>query len=92
MAEAAPQYAVRITTEKVSRGNSSGANAIKQSVGNGITILSATSAVNVESETNTVVEINDSQVAGLFGYIGLLKEGIDTSAIETAVATLVAAS
>jgi hypothetical protein len=92
MAEAAPKYSVLIQITKESRGNLGGGNKIKQSVGNGITILSATGAVNVEVPTNTHVEINDSQVTGLYGYIGLLAEGIDTSAIETAVATLVAAS
>jgi hypothetical protein len=92
MAEAAPQYAIRIEIEKVSRGNVGGPNSIKQSVGNGITICTSTGAVNVEQCTNTVIEINDAQVTGLYGYIGLLKMGIDTSAIETAVATLVAAS
>jgi hypothetical protein len=92
MAESAPLYNIRIEIEKNSRGVNGGPNEIKQSVGNGITITSATGAVNVESPTNTVVEVNDSQVTGLFGYIGLLKSGIDTSAIETAVATLVAAS
>jgi len=92
MAESAPLYNLRIEIERYSRGNDGGPNEINQSVGNGITITSATGAVSVESPTNTVVEINDSQVTGLFGYIGLLKAGIDTSAIETAVATLVAAS
>jgi hypothetical protein len=91
MPEAAPQYAVRIMIEKVSRGNKGGPNAIRQSVGNGITITD-TGAVNVENPSNTVVEINDAQVTGLWGYIGLLKEGIDTSAVETAIGTLVAAS
>jgi hypothetical protein len=92
MAEAAPQYAIRIEITKVSRGNQDGPNVIKQSVGNGVTITSAANAVNVESPTNTIVELNDSQVTGLFGYIGLLKAGIDTSAIETEVATVVAAN
>lgn len=92
MAEAAPQYALRVGIKRVSTGNSSGPNTIKQVVGGGATICSSTGALDVNSETETVVMINDSQVAGLFGYLGLLKESIDTSAIETAVATLVAAS
>ena len=92
MAEAAPQYSARITIEKVSRGNIESQNYPMQSVGNGITIMSASGAVNLDSPTQANVEINDAQVTGLMGYIGLLNAGIDTSAIETAVATLVAAS
>lgn len=76
----------------MSRGTKDGPNQIKQLVGGGITITTATGAVSVESPTNTIIEINDAQVTGLFGYLGLLQAGIDTSAIETAVATLVAAS
>lgn len=95
MAEAAPQYAIRVEIEKVSRGNRGGPNSIKQKVGtgsNGATIVSATGSISVDQPTNNILELNDAQVAGLFGYIGLLDGGIDTSTIETAVASLVAAS
>lgn len=92
MAESAPLYNLRISIERHSRGTMGGLNSIKQSVGNGVTIMTGTGAVNVESPSQTDLEINDAQVTGLYGYLGLLKAGIDTSAIETAVATLVAAS
>jgi hypothetical protein len=92
MSEAAPQYSIRVTIEKISRGNMESTNYPLQSVGNGITIMSASGAVNVESPMAANIEINDSQVTGLLGYIGLLNATIDTSAIETAIATLVAAS
>ena len=92
MAEAAPQYSVRITLEKISRGNIENLNAPLQSVGNGVTILTSSGALNLNSPTQCNVEINDAQVTGLLGYLGLLNASIDTSAIETAVATLVAAS
>lgn len=92
MAESAPLYNLRIEIENQSRGTQGGSNSIKQSVGNGITIMASSGAMNVDAPSVTVVELNNSQVAGLFGYIGLLHEGIDTSAIETEVATIVAAS
>ena len=92
MAEAAPQYAIRVEIEKVSRGNRGGPNSAKQVVGGGATIVSATGSISIEQPINNILELNDAQVAGLLGYIGLLNEGIDTSAVETAISTLVAAS
>jgi len=92
MAEAAPQYSVRVTLEKVSRGNLENTNAPMQKTGAGTTIMTSSGAVNLESPSQCNVEINDAQVAGLLGYLGLLNVGIDTSAVETAIATLVAAS
>lgn len=92
MSEAAAQYSVRISLRKVSRGNLENLNAPMQSVANGVTIMTSSGALNLDSPSDANVEINDSQVAGVLGYIGLLNAGIDTSAIETAVATLVAAS
>ena len=86
-----PTAAIRIEIEKISRGNMGGPNTIKQSVGNGITITSM-GPINADQKTNTNVELSDAQLTGLCGYIGLLHSGIDTAAIETAVATLVAAS
>ena len=87
-----PIYNLRIDTQKLSRGTMGGSNSIKQSVGNGITIMSSSGALNADAPTCTDIELSNAQLIGLYGYIGLLKEGIDTAAIETAVATLVAAS
>ncbi len=95
MSEAAASYAIRVTIEKISRGNRGGPNSAKQVVGtgaNGATITSATGSISIEQPVNNCLEVNDAQVTGLLGYIGLLDGRIDTSAIETAVATLVAAS
>lgn len=92
MAESAPLYNIRIDMDRVSRGTVENQNAPMQSVGNGITILTGSGALNVESPIRSNIEVNDAQVTGLLGYLGLLNAGIDTSAIETAIATLVAAS
>ena len=93
MAEASPSYAARIEIQKVDIGAKGGPNAAKQSIGNGVTVLTGSGlALHINSPINNVVRLNDAQVAGLLGYIGLLNEGIDTSAVETAISTLVAAS
>ena len=92
MAESAPLYNITLTIEKYSRGMQENLNTPQQVVGGGATILTSTGALNVESPIQANIEINDAQVTGLLGYIGLLNAGIDTSAIETAIATLVAAS
>jgi hypothetical protein len=92
MAEAAPSYNIMLTIEKHSRGMQENTNTPQQVVGSGITILTGVGALNVESPIQCNIEINDAQVTGLLGYLGLLNAGIDTSAIETAVAILVAAS
>ncbi len=87
MSEAAPIGAVRVTVSKVDIGALEGGNRITQLVGGGVTF-----PLNFESPLENVLQLNNNQIAGLFGYIGLLNAGIDTTAIETAVATLVAAS
>jgi hypothetical protein len=93
----AGQYQLRITIEKVSQGNVSNVNEILQSVGSGATITTSTGALSVESPTETNVIVTDAQVTGLFGYIGLLNaklssNAISTAAIETEIATIVAAN
>jgi len=92
MAEAAPTTAIRVEIEKTSRGSSDGPNAPMQVVGGGAVILTGSQALNVECPINANIELNDQQVVGLLQYLGLLNAGIDTSAIETALTTLVAAS
>lgn len=87
MAEAAPTYGVRVQLQLQSRGTQEGTNRVQQVVGGGITI-----PLTLDSPLENVIEINQAQLAGLFGYIGLLDANIDTSAVETAIATLVAAS
>lgn len=87
-----PVRTIRVEISNVSRGHKGGPNSAKQVVGGGATITTATGSISVESPINNTLELSDAQVAGLLGYIGLLEAAIDTAAIETAVATLVAAS
>jgi len=90
-----PTQTIRVEIAKCSRGHKGGPNSAKQVVGtgsNGATITSATGSISIEQEINNTLELSDAQVVGLLGYIGLLDGGIDTGAIETAVAALVAAS
>jgi len=87
-----PVRTIRVEIANVSRGHKGGPNGAKQVVGGGVTITTATGSISVEQSINNSLEVSDAQVTGLLGYIGLLDAGIDTGAIETAIATLVAAS
>ena len=87
-----PTHTIRVEIANCSRGHKGGPNAAQQVVGGGATITSATGSISIEHEINNTLEVSDAQVTGLLGYIGLLNAGIDTAAIETAIATLVAAS
>jgi len=87
MAEANPLRWLRITVARVDMGSQEGTNRIQQVVGGGTTI-----PLNCESPLENVIALNDSQIAGLFGYIGLMDAGIDTTAIESAISTIVSAS
>jgi hypothetical protein len=86
------QYGVRVEMYKSSQGCQENTNAAMQSVGNGITILTSVGALTIESPIVSDVIMTDAQLAGVLGYIGLLNAGINTAAIETAVATLVGSS
>jgi hypothetical protein len=95
MAEGTIQYGLRVTLERVEMGAKGGPNEVKQQAGtgaNGLTIMSAVSALDINSPSNTVIQINDAQFIGLCGYLGLIKAGVDTSGIETDIATDVAAN
>ena len=95
MSEAIAQYKIRIEIERVSTGSQGGPNSIKQQVGtgaNGITIMTAVGALDVNSPSNTEIDLNDAQFTGLCGLIGLIRGGVDTSSIETDIATLVLAN
>jgi hypothetical protein len=92
MAEDTAQYSIRISIDRESRGSLGGPNSIKQVVGDGITILTGVGALDVNSPSQTNVELNDAQFTGLCGYIGLIKAGVDTSSLETSIATAVAAN
>jgi len=87
-----PTHTILVDIANCSRGHKGGPNSAKQVVGGGATITSATGSISVEQPISNTLELSDAQITGLLGYIGLLNEGIDTAAIETAVATLVAAS
>lgn len=87
MAEAAPNYAIQVDIKKVSTGNHGGSSQIRFVVGG-----ADFAPKNVESPTVTTLAINDAQLLGLHGYIAMIKAGIDTAAVETAITTLVAAS
>jgi len=93
----AGQYQLRIRIEKMSQGDLTQSDAIKQSVGNGATIMTASGGISAEGVSVTDIIITDAQVLGLFGYIGLLNadinsNGISTASIETAVASVVGAN
>jgi hypothetical protein len=95
MAEGTIQYGLRIELKRVELGAKGGPNSIKQQAGtgaNGATIMTAVNALDINSPSQTDVEINDAQFAGLCGYIGLIGAGVDTSGIETDIATDVAAN
>jgi len=90
MAEAAANHAIRVRIEKIDGGSFGGPNSIKQIVGTGSN--GATGPNNIESPTNTDLKINDAQLVGLVGYIGLIKAGVDTSSLETSIASAVLAN
>jgi len=91
------QYQLRITIEKVSQGDVNNQNALKQSVGQSVTIMTAINALDVNTPSVTDVLVTDAQVTSLFGHIGVLNidvtyAAIDTSTIDNAVATVVSDS
>jgi hypothetical protein len=95
MPEATQNFAARLEICKVDFGAVGGPNTIKQVTGtgsNGATIVSATGSLSIEQPINMVLKMNIAQLTGLFGYIGLINGGVDTSAIESAVASAVAAN
>ena len=82
-----PICCIRVEIAKCSRGNVENVGVVNQVVGGGVTNI-----LTIEQPLTNNLELSASQVTGFLGYIGLLNAGIDTAAIETAIATLVAAS